>query len=155
MKRYLAFALAFIFCSPLHGEAVDHQKDASVWYEAFSTNNPALLDKILGDEWVDIPSDPQTPKGPEGAKSLLLALTSTFPDFKIAIQDIIQGGNKVVVRSEITGTQRGAFANFPPKNRKIAIQAVDIHEFEDGKIVRTWHTEDWMTGLRQLGVFEK
>ena len=39
--------------------------------------------------------------------------------------------------------------------RKMDIQVVDIHEFKDGRIVRTWHTEDWMSGLRQLGVFEK
>jgi len=45
--------------------------------------------------------------------------------------------------------------DFPSKNRKMHIQVVDIHEFKDGKIVRTWHTEDWMSGLRQLGVFEK
>ena len=44
---------------------------------------------------------------------------------------------------------------FPSKGRKIAIQAIDIHEFEDGKIVRTWHSEDWLTGLRQMGVFDE
>ena len=44
---------------------------------------------------------------------------------------------------------------FPAKNRKMSIQAIDIHEFKDGKIVRTWHTEDWMSGLHQLGVFDK
>jgi len=43
----------------------------------------------------------------------------------------------------------------PPKNRKLAIQAIDIHEVRNGKIVRTWHTEDWLTGLHQLGAFEK
>jgi hypothetical protein len=40
---------------------------------------------------------------------------------------------------------------FPAKNRTMTIQAIDIHEFKDGKIVRTWHTEDWMTGLHRLG----
>jgi len=34
----------------------------------------------------------------------------------------------------------------------LTIQAVDIHQIKDGKIIRTWHTEDWMSGLRQLGV---
>jgi len=82
-------------------------------------------------------------------------LTRIFPDFNVAVQEILQDGNKVIVRSEITGTQRGSLMGFPSKNRKMTIQAVDIHEFKDGKIVRTWHTEDWMTGLRQLGVFEK
>jgi len=44
---------------------------------------------------------------------------------------------------------------FPAKNRKMIIQTIDIHEFKDGKIIRTWHTEDWLTGLNQLGAFEK
>ncbi len=43
----------------------------------------------------------------------------------------------------------------PAKNRKMSIQAIDIHEFKDRQIVRTWHTEDWMSGLHQLGVFDK
>lgn len=63
--------------------------------------------------------------------------------------------NKVVVRSEIAGTQRASFMGFPAKSRRMAIQAIDIHEFKDGKIVRTWHTEDWMTGYQQLGIFER
>ena len=61
----------------------------------------------------------------------------------------------MIVRSKISGTQRGPLVGFPAKNRKMSIQAIDIHEFKDGKIVRTWHTEDWMSGLHQLGVFDK
>ena len=61
----------------------------------------------------------------------------------------------MVVRSEISGIQTKPFMGIPARNRKLVIQAVDIHEFKDGKIVRTWHTEDWMTGLHQLGAFEK
>jgi steroid delta-isomerase-like uncharacterized protein len=88
-------------------------------------------------------------------KPLFARLTTTFPDLKLTIEDILQDGNKVVVRARMAGTQNEAFMDFPSKNRRIDIQVVDIHEFKDGKIVRTWHTEDWMSGLRQLGVFEK
>ena len=73
----------------------------------------------------------------------------------MTIQEILQAGNKVIVRSTITGTHRAPFMGFPAKNRTMTMQAVDIHEFHDGTIVRTWHTEDWLTGLHQLGVFEK
>src|SRR5438034_753855 len=58
-------------------------------------------------------------------------------------------------RSRITGTQRKGFMGLPAKGRSINIQAIDIHELMDGKIVRTWHSEDWMTGLHQLGLFER
>jgi len=132
-----------------------YKKDVALWYEAFTTKDPALLDRILHETWVDIPSPPGTPPGPEGVRPLHARLTTAFPDLKLTIEDILQEGNKVVVRARMAGTQKEAFMGFPSKDRKLDIQVVDIHEFKDGKIIRTWHTEDWMTGLRQLGVFEK
>ena len=129
--------------------------NVSLWYDAFSRKEPALLERILSPEWVDIPPAPDQPPGPAGARQILVELTTAFPDLDIRVEDVLQEGNKVVVRSTISGTHRGALMGFPAKNRKLAIQAIDIHEFKDGKVVRTWHTEDWLTGLRQLGVFER
>ena len=130
-------------------------KDVTLWYQAFNRNDPALLDRILSEKWIDIPPAPGQPAGPEGAKQILVELTAVFPDLKIKIEEILQDGDKVIVRSEIAGTQRNALMGFPAKNRTMAIQAIDIHEFKDGQIVRTWHTEDWMTGLHQLGILGK
>lgn len=131
------------------------KKYVTLWYEAFNTKDPALLDRILSEHWVDIPAAPGQPAGPAGAKPLLAQLTTTFPDLKLTIKDILQDGDKVIVRAEMAGTQRETFLGFPAKHRQMTIQVVDIHQFQDGTIVRTWHTEDWLTGLHQLGVFEK
>ena len=129
------------------------KKTAVLWYEAFSTKNAAILDKILSKDWVDIPSPPGMPRGPEGVKPVFVRLTTTFPDLKLTVHEILQDGDKVIVRAEMAGTQKEEFMGFPAKNQKMAIQVVDIHEIKEGKIVRTWHTEDWMTGLHQLGAF--
>lgn len=164
MRTYVLITLGLILFSCLYAQdgytqkkesMNDYKKQATLWYEAFSKNDPAILDRILSKDWVDIPSPPGTPVGPAGVKPLLAMLRTTFPDLNLTVKDILQDGNKVVVRAEMAGTQKEAFMGFPSKNRKMNIQVVDIHEFKDGKIVRTWHTEDWMTGLRQLGVFEK
>ncbi len=156
MKTSLLLLLGFLLCSPTHAaERNTYKKDVTLWYEAFNKKDPGLIDSILSENWVDIPAAPGQPPGREGVKHILVELTTTFPDLQVTIEEILQDGNKVIVRSAITGTQRETFMGFPAKNRKMTIQAVDIHEFQDGKIVRTWHTEDWMTGLHQLGVFEK
>jgi steroid delta-isomerase-like uncharacterized protein len=128
----------------------DLKKTVLLWYHAFDGNNPILLDQILDENWVDIPSPPGQPTGPAAAKATLAGLRAAFPDFAIKVNDVLRDGNKVIVRSTISGTQRGAFLGLPSTGRAILIQAVDIHEFKNAKIVRTWHTEDWMSGLRQL-----
>lgn len=152
MKRLLA-VLGFILCSSAFGQGSRNMKnDVVLWYEAFNRKDPALLERVLSEKWVDIPPAPNQPPGPKGAKQILVELSTAFPDLKIRIEEVLQDGNKVIVRSEISGTQRNALMGFPAKNRRMAIQAIDIHEFKDGKILRTWHTEDWLTGLHQLGI---
>ena len=160
----LLITLGLVLCSFAYAEARttktkermnDYKKEATLWYDAFSKNDPAILDSILSEDWVDAPSQSGTLAGPAGVKPLLARLRTAFPDLNLTVKDVLQDRNKVVVRAEMSGTQKDAFMDFPSKNRKMSIQVVDIHEFRDGKIVRTWHTEDWMSGLRQLGVFEK
>ncbi|WP_245445082.1 ester cyclase [Pseudaminobacter soli (ex Li et al. 2025)] len=153
MKLLIASIAGSFFAVPASAApaANEPRQIASQWYEAFGHHDAGLLEKILAPSWVDIPSPPDAPHGPEAAKAAMAMLVNAFPDFDIKIEDLIQDGNKVVVRSTITGTQRQAFAGLPATGRSMRIQAVDIHEIENGKIVRTWHTEDWMTGLRELG----
>jgi len=144
-----------MFATVNAADQTTNKKVVTLWYEAFARNDPSRLDQVLSESWVDIPPAPNQPSGPAGAKQILTELWAAFPDFEIVVRDILQHGDKVTVRSEISGTQEGALMGFPAKNRKMAIQAIDIHELKDGKIVRTWHTEDWLTGLHQLGVFDK
>jgi steroid delta-isomerase-like uncharacterized protein len=154
---YLPVFLGVMMIGP-DAYAADARADknsVSLWYNAFSKKDPDLFDRILSKNWVDIPPAPDQPPGPAGARQILMELTTAFPDLDIKIEDVLQEGNKVIVRSKISGTQRGALMGFAAKNRKMSIQAIDIHEFNDGQIVRTWHTEDWMSGLHQLGVFDK
>src|SRR5207249_6536204 len=107
-----------------------YKKTVTLWYEAFTKKDPALLEQILHGDWVDIPGAPGTPSGPAGVKPLLAQLTTTFPDLKLTIEDILQDGKKVVVRARMAGTQSEPFLGFPSKNRKMDIQVVDIHELD-------------------------
>lgn len=156
LATYALFLLAAALWSPAHAqERSTNVKTVTLWYEAFNKKDLKLVESVLSADWVDIPSAPGQPKGLEGLKHILVELTTAFPDLNVRIEEILQDGDKVVVRSEITGTHRASFMGILPKHRRLAIQAIDIHEVRNGRIVRTWHTEDWMTGLHQLGAFEK
>lgn len=73
------------------------------------------------------------------------------PDLKWEPQDIINEGNKYVVRSIATGTPKGDFMGLPTDGTKsFHIMTIDIHKVEDGKIVEVHHLEDWGTAMQQL-----
>ena len=73
-----------------------------------------------------------------------------IPDLNWAVEEMIQQGNRVVVRGRATGTPVGPLFGVDGKGRKFDILTIDIHTIEDGKIVRTYHVEDWAGALRQL-----
>jgi predicted ester cyclase len=110
-----------------------------------------MFDDVLAKDWVDIPMAPGQGPGLEGMKGALAGYKAAFPDFTSTNQDFIAAGDKVVVRSTITATHAGDFASVKATNRKVVIAAVDIHQICDGKVVRTWHVEDWLSGLFEMG----
>lgn len=61
-----------------------------------------------------------------------------------------QDGNFVTVRSRATGTPVAPFFGVDGEGRRFDILTIDIHELEDGVIVRSYHVEDWAGALRQL-----
>src|SRR5918999_4346833 len=104
MRTYSIAALCLLLCScGAREDMQNNKKQAALWYEAFSKNDPTILDRLLSEDWVDIPSPPGTPAGPAGVKPILARLKTTFPDLNLTIQDVLQDGNKVVVRVEMSG----------------------------------------------------
>ncbi len=121
------------------------------FYIALDTKNKDLLDEVLAEDWVDVPLAPGQQLGRTGMKGAVDGYFNSFPDFNVMNQDVIAEGDKVVVRSTIRATQRGAFASVAPSNKPFTIMAIDIHQVCNGRVVQTWHVEDWLSGLFQMG----
>jgi predicted ester cyclase len=73
-----------------------------------------------------------------------------MPDLNWEVQDVIQEGNKVVVRSRATGTPNGPLFGVDGNGKSFDILTIDIHTVENGKIVSSYHVEDWSGALQQL-----
>ncbi|WP_317205507.1 ester cyclase [Janthinobacterium sp.] len=121
------------------------------FYAAFSSKNKDQLDLVLAKDWVDVPMAPGQQPGRDGMKGALDHYYTSFPDINITNEDFIVQGNKVVVRSTIRATQQGNFVSIPASNKAIQIMAIDVHEICNGKVVQTWHVEDWLSGMFEMG----
>ncbi len=73
-----------------------------------------------------------------------------IPDLNWAVEEMIQEGNRIVVRGRATGTPKGPLFGVDGGGKKFDILTIDIHTVEAGKITRTHHVEDWAGALRQL-----
>ncbi len=79
------------------------------------------------------------------------ARLKSVPDLKWQITEILVSGDQVTVRGEATGTPSGEFFGTPHTGKSFKIMSIDVHTIESGKMVRSYHVENWVGAVRQLG----
>ena len=75
---------------------------------------------------------------------------NSIPDMKFDIKEVLVAGDRVIVRGEVTGTPAGELFGVPHTGKSFRMMAIDIQTIKDGKIVKTYHMENWLSALGQL-----
>jgi steroid delta-isomerase-like uncharacterized protein len=113
------------------------------------TNTAEVMDKMLADNFQSI-SSTET-KGKAQLTGQVQHFWKLIPDLKWDIQEMLQDGNRVVVRSIASGTPNGDFFGVPLTGQKsFKIMTIDIHTVEKDQVVQVYHIEDWSTAMKQL-----
>lgn len=74
-----------------------------------------------------------------------------IPDLKWEPQEILQDGNRVIVRSIFSGTPNGNFMGLPVDGSKsFKAMSIDIHTVENNQITQIYHIEEWADVMGQL-----
>ncbi len=92
--------------------------------------------------------------GLEGAKNLALAIRAGFPDYRERIDELIDAGDRIVVRLTIQGTHLGDYGGLPATGRSVEFTDVTICRIENGRIVEQSGLSDLLTLFVQLGLIE-
>ncbi|MFB7271771.1 ester cyclase [Streptomyces sp. NPDC056244] len=119
------------------------------FYEPLSTGETDLVDEVLAPEWEALPALHAGP-GRDGWKATTAYLRSVLGDLDFTIEDVIVAGDRVAVRSVTRGTHQGELLGIPATGRQVEIRASDYHQVEGGRIVRSWHLEDYYGVVQQL-----
>ena len=120
------------------------------FYEPFRTGDTSKYDRVLSPDWIVIPLAPGQQQGPAGMAAHIALFRAAMPDYDVQHQDLLVDGDKVAVRNTVSGTHQGAFMGHAPTGRRIEMRTMDVHQVRDGKIVTTWHLEDFAGLMAQL-----
>lgn len=125
---------------------------ARIIEEFINKNNPAVADEIFAVDFVN--HNPQYGVTPdrEGLKQMIALLYKGFPDFHLAIEDMIAEKNKVVVCMRTSGTFSGDFLGLKPTNKSFSTYQISILRFERRKVKERWNVNDQLDSMRQLGL---
>ncbi|MER6075740.1 ester cyclase [Streptomyces sp. NPDC001817] len=129
----------------------DNEIAVRLFYEALSTGDTALVDEALAADWDAVPPL-RAGSGPEGWKASIAHLRGVFSDLTIEIEDVVADGDKVAVRAVSRARQTGDLLGVEGTGREVEFRAADFHRVVDGRIVRTWHLEDYFAIATQIGL---
>jgi steroid delta-isomerase-like uncharacterized protein len=132
--------------------AADTTPEAVVraFYEPFRTGDTAAYAEVLAEDWVDLPLAPGQQQGPAGMAAQIALFRHAMPDYTVEHQDVVVQGDRVAVRNTVSGTHQGAFMGHEPTGKRIEMRTMDLHQVRDGRIVATWHLEDFAGLMAQL-----
>jgi steroid delta-isomerase-like uncharacterized protein len=118
-------------------------------------NRPATKDvtavatQILGADWRSYSGETAS-KSRDEFVAQVQGFGKAIPDLAWTIKETLGDGNRVVVRSEASGTPAGEFMGVPHGGKTFRIMTIDIHTLRDGVLATAYHVEDWAGAIRQL-----
>jgi len=89
------------------------------------------------------------PRGPQELREHMRAWLAAFPDLQWHIDEMVDGGGRIVCWVTATGTHRGPWQGVPATGRAITIRGAVMQRVDAGRIV-----EDWVV-LETLGVYQQ
>ncbi len=120
-------------------------------YRAFNEGDAAMLDDVLSDDWQDTPLAPGQQPGREGLKPLMKALIGAFEGLHFEPEEIVGENGRAAVRLSFSGRHTGEWMGVSATGRRFTIAWHELHHLDAGRIIHTWHVEDWADWRRQVG----
>jgi predicted ester cyclase len=115
----------------------------------FAGESADLIRQATAPDWVSCRGNDDCNSRDQVIAGIVQRLKSV-PDLKWEIKEIAVAGNQVTVRGEATGTPAGEFMGAPHSGKSFRLMSIDVHTLEGGKMVRSFHVEDWIGAVRQL-----
>ncbi len=112
-----------------------------------------FAEKALSESYVERAPMPGSTADKAGAIAMFTMMRQQTPDMHIEVEDVIASGNKVAVRSTMTGTDTNGMPGMPPTGKSFSMGAIDVFTFDDaGMNTEHYGVYDMMGTMAQLGL---
>jgi ketosteroid isomerase-like protein len=122
-------------------------------YEALSNKDWSAFAALANPNYTEVNAGPSPLTGIQAAIELYKQFATGFPDFKVAVNDIVPASakNTYYVNTTVSGTNNGMFMMFPPTGKSMKFDEMNTVTFDDnGKCLSHEVSRPGET-LRQIG----
>jgi predicted ester cyclase len=131
--------------------------------EGWGQGNLQVLDAVMAEDVIvhrasstagSIPASTFATPGPVAYAEAIKVLRTDFSDLRVTIEDVIEAGELVAMRTTFAGTQADPIDNLgaPNTGRSMEREVWVFARVACGKVAEVWVLVDNLTMLRQLGI---
>jgi steroid delta-isomerase-like uncharacterized protein len=85
-----------------------------------------------------------------GVRSGCFRYFEAFPDLHVSLDELIAEGDRVFLRSTMTGTHDGEYKGIPATGRHVATECAEVFRIADGRFAGYWCMTNVAGLMRQL-----
>ena len=152
--NFKTFTAAALLAAIGTGAAADDRATVQAFYDLLSNpgsaKHAALFKEATAPDWESLGDYTGRAKTKAEFLGQMGGFAQLIPDLDWAVEAMHIADDTITVRSRATGTPVAPLFGVDGQGRSFDIMTIDIHEMEDGKIVRSYHVEDWAGALQQL-----
>ncbi|TLS36048.1 ester cyclase [Pseudalkalibacillus caeni] len=134
--------------------SADKRTVAERWFsEYFTRGNLDVVDELTTEDFVY--HSRKEDNNRETMKEFMGWFKKVFSDDEWKLDDLIEQGNKLVVRYTGWMTYRGGWFNIPAEEQRVKETGIMIFAFENGKVKEMWCENSDAAILYELGALPK
>jgi len=119
--------------------------------KAADKNDETTVAKLFGKQHQFYSTMSPQPMNAEQHLGLLNTFNSGFSDSNHEVLDMIESGNKVILRGVWHGKHTGEFNSIPASGKQVHLSFIMIIEVENGEMKNHWIEMDGMSFMMQIG----
>jgi steroid delta-isomerase-like uncharacterized protein len=116
-----------------------------VFEEIIPAGDQAAMRDVMAPDFLDHDPLPGQPAGAAGGEYVVATMHTAHPDLRFAIDDLVAGADRVVIRWTLRGTNTGPMLGRPPSGQPVEYAAIVIFRIANGKIAERW--AGWKPGF--------
>jgi len=121
------------------------------WFDMINKHDLSMINEIVSEDFRANEFGMEF-KGPVALKQAFTIGFAGFPDLQYTVDDIVAEGDKVAIRYTRTGTHKGEYRGFAPKNKWTQVSGAFFYRLVGGKIVEASGYSDRLALFQQIGV---
>ena len=126
-----------------------HRALAERFAQTLTDHDLDAFAELLDDHYVN--HNRYTAPGKDGSVAMFGDFLSSFEDFRVEVNDIVDAGETLVGRYTYRGRHTGTFLGVPPSGAQIELHSIDIWRVRDGRLQEHWDELNTLEFFQQIG----